>query len=106
MHGGGRELSTSKHRHRELSERAQHAYRVLWVSGVLQQAGSIMPHPASAPFPPLTHSGNGGAFFIQSGSAALTNCSFTQNDAMYGGAIAMESSAALYSGGWGWGGVG
>lgn len=50
---------------------------------------------------PLTHpcAGNGGALFIQSGSAALTNCSFTRNDAMYGGAIAMESSAALYSGG-------
>lgn len=28
----------------------------------------------------------------------MTNCTFTRNEAMYGGAIAMESSAALYSG--------
>jgi len=42
--------------------------------------------------------GNGGAVSVTSGSLYLENVTFTSNDAMYGGAIAIDSSASLQLG--------
>jgi hypothetical protein len=51
---------------------------------------------------------------VSAGALSLTNCTFTDNEGMFGGALALDSSAALFSGGpmglagrwaagaWGW----
>jgi hypothetical protein len=44
--------------------------------------------------------GNGGAIAIASAAVALENCTFTDNQGMFGGAIALQESATLYAGGW------
>lgn len=59
-------------------------------------SGHTKDQPSTAHRP--MRAGNGGALFVASGEAALTNCTFTRNEGMYGGAIAMESSAVLNSG--------
>jgi hypothetical protein len=43
--------------------------------------------------------GNGGALYISAGAVSTENCTFTRNEGLYGGAIALDSSAALSSGG-------
>ena len=56
-------------------------------------AGATRPPPSPPP-----RAGNGGAVAVSSGSLSITNCTFTRNDAMYGGGIALDSSALLNAG--------
>lgn len=39
--------------------------------------------------------GNGGALYLSAGIVTMENCTFSENEGMYGGAIAIDSSATL-----------